>query len=800
MFQRIKRMLGFGASTQGPDYLLSDPRVVRMLGWGSERSTAGIPITAQTALTCSAWWRALNLLSDAGAKIPYGIYQNLPDGKGKLPDTSHPWNYALSKKPGDHWTAFQWRKLMIFWLASRGNAYSRINRDKYTLTPISPDELAPFATSDGRLFYRDSHGNISSPDEILHYKGLGYDGLSGYGILDMARESLGLNLAARRFQASTLKNDARPGIILKFPRTLKDDQKKEIRESWDRMHKGPDNASRMAIVDGGGDNFEILPFALKAQEIELIATQQWTVTDIANFTGVPVHKLGNKEGVSYNSLEQETLAWNTDTLEALWVNIEQEDEDKLLTEEQKQNGTHEIYFDRVRAAFASADLSSKSNYLRVALGGAPYMQISEARRMDNLNHVDGTDEIPQPANMSGHNNDGKPGSDGPGKPSAKLKEATAAALTQGCQRVIRRLGSQMLSAAKKGEDTFSEWVLNAGKNTPAIHGELSPLMQAYSESGYDVNSCLASRIVNHLMRCSQSRVHSLAVSLECHVANYCQNAESVFSFGDDDSKKKIVAEQQREENGQFGQGDGGAKFSQSLETAMQGKAEIGPRGFPIYKVDGKDYMVKQGQAYSKSEQMGSQYSKDAGTEVIEVREAKVQGRTVNAVAFQRDGIKDIGKMSETQKAEAVKGADRQSVERQALYGYAIGHTDPNDGNFFLKDNKMVGLDKDPSFSSGKDKSASFRAPEYMHHLGGRDFAFSKSEAEHMAGAAEKIADKLDKAGRGRDAKGVRARAGVLRTFSQGKDLSLGRLQDLGAGHDAGKSWISRLFGAMESEL
>ncbi len=796
MFQRIKRMLGFGASTQGPDYLLSDPRVARMLGWGSERSTAGIPITAQTALTCSAWWRALNLLSDAGAKIPYGIYQNLPDGKGKLPDTSHPWNYALSKKPGDHWTAFQWRKLMIFWLCSRGNAYSLIDHNKHTLRPISPDDLTPVATEGGRLVYRHSKGVLFNSDEILHYKGLGYDGLTGYGILDMARESLGLNLAARRFQASTLKNDARPGIILKFPRTLKDDQKKEIRESWDRMHKGPDNASRMAIVDGGGDNFEILPFALKAQEIELIATQQWTVTDISNFTGVPVHKLGNKEGVSYNSLEQETLAWNTDTLEALWINIEQEDEDKLLTEEQKQNGTHEIYFDRVRAAFASADLSAKSNYLRVALGGAPYMQISEARRMDNLNHVDGTDEIPQPANMSGHNNDGKPGSDGPGKPSAKLKEATAAALDQGIKRVFKRLGSQMKSAAKRGNEDLAAWFRDVrATNLASIAAELAPLEQAAGEAhGVELYGKVAGQLVSRVERCEKA-AYLDAVAM---VDEACRELDS-FSLGDD-LKKKFLVEQQREENGQFGQGDGGAKFSQGLEKAMEGKAEIGPRGFPIYKVDGKDYMVKQGQAYSKSEQMGSQYSKDAGTEVIEVREAKVQGRTVNAVAFQRDGIKDIGKMSEMQKAEAVKGADRQSVERQALYGYAIGHTDPNDGNFFLKDNKMVGLDKDPSFSSGKDKSASFRAPEYMHHLGGRDFAFSKSEAEHMAGAAEKIADKLDKAGRGRDAKGVRARAGVLRQFSQGKDLSLGRLQDLGAGHDAGKSWISRLFGAMESEL
>lgn len=262
---------------------------------------------------------------------------------------------------------------------------------------------------------------------------------------------------------------------------------------------------------------------------------------------------------------------------------------------------------------------------------------------------------------------------------------------------------------------------------------------------------------------------------------------------------RIVAyNENHDEQGRFASGDsaGGdsAKFSKDLGAAMQGKAEMGPRGFPIYKVDGKDYMIKQGAAYSKSEQMGSQYAKTAQTEVIEVRGATVQGRPVNAVEFQRQGFKDMGKMSEAQKHAAVNAADRQSVERQALYGYAIGHTDPNDGNFFIRDNKIVGLDKDPSFSAGKDKSAQFRAPEYMHHLGGRDFAFSRGEVDHMARAGDKIAEQLRSAGQTRDAAGVSARAGVLRQFLQGDNLTLGRLQDLGSGHDAGKSWVSRLFG------
>ncbi len=550
MFDRMKSWFGYGASETGPTYLLSDPRVGEVFSYGA-RSATGVSITQQTALTCSAWWRALNLLSDAIAKVPYGVYRNLPDGKGKVVDPEHEWHYPLARKPGTYWTAFQFRKLMIMWAASRGNAYAYIDRTNRTLQPISPDELTPVAQG-ARLFYHHTgSGKIYNSDEILHYKGPGYDGISGLSVLENAAESLGLNLGSKRFQAATLKNSARPSVLLKFPRKLEDQKRKIIRDDWERMMGGVDNANRTVVIDG---EFEVVPFAMNSTDIQLIETQKFTVRDISNFTGVPVHKLGDKEGASYNSLEQETLGWNVDTLEAWYVNVEQEDEDKLLTEDQKTSGSHEIAFDRVKAAFASADLAAKSNYLRVALGGAPYMQISEARRMDNLNHVDGTDEIPQPANMGGQQNDpNNPANDGPGKPSAKLKEATAAALDQGVRRVFKRLGAQLKAADKRGDR--EKWAAAfKADNLGPVSAELAALEMAAGEAhGVDIFGKVAGQILSHIERLCGNN-HSGADWI-------CYELDAFHLFGNgvlpnDDSKKKISAEQQREANGQFGSGSG----------------------------------------------------------------------------------------------------------------------------------------------------------------------------------------------------------------------------------------------------
>jgi hypothetical protein len=128
--------------------------------------------------------------------------------------------------------------------------------------------------------------------------------------------------------------------------------------------------------------------------------------------------------------------------------------------------------------------------------------------------------------------------------------------------------------------------------------------------------------------------------------------------------------------------------------------------------------------------------------------------------------------------------------------YTIGYTDPNDGNYFIKGNKLVGLDKDPSFRDGKGNDTQFRAPELFRHLGGRSFSFSRAEMEHMAAAADKIADKLDRQGKSKDANGVRQRGAVLRETLRlhGDRPTLGQLEDTGAGVQASKSFFTRLVG------
>ena len=173
-----------------------------------------------------------------------------------------------------------------------------------------------------------------------------------------------------------------------------------LRDMWNQMHAGLDNAHRTAVLDGGM-TAKILSFS--ASDSQLIEAQQFTVRDVANFLRVPPHKLGDPTRTAYASLEQENLAYLMEALDPWLIAWEEECYLKLLTEEEQASESVLIEFHRQE--LLRADRGAMANYNRAALGGAPWRTQNEARADDGLDPMVGGDEIPKPLNIQ----QGRPG-------------------------------------------------------------------------------------------------------------------------------------------------------------------------------------------------------------------------------------------------------------------------------------------------------------------------------------------------------------------------------------------------------
>lgn len=460
------------ATPENPRFSLNDPAAWDALG--VTRSDAGIPINREIAFTYSPWWRGINLVSGDAAKLPLHI--NKRAGRGKIRDERHPAFVLLRRRSNERQTAFHWKKLMVVHAMAEGNGYSYIVRDgagrPLELLPLDPQATTP-VLANGQMFYVTTIAGEQRkllPENVFHLAGMGWDGLRGYSVWQKALNDLGLAIGTNRYATTTLKNNGRPSLILTHPSKLTKDTAERVVRDWDRMHAGINNAARTAILDQGMQAKEI---SFTPRQNELTTIMEIQIRVVAAFLGVPAHKLGDTSRTAFSSLEQENLSYLSEGLDPWLVNMEDQAHDKLLAEDEKNDESHAVEFDR--RAIMLADLSSRANYFRTALGGAPWMKENEVRDFEGLEPNEGGDEMKRPLNMGQGGADKEPAP--PSKPTETPKDSsvpddsapdgsTLQSLRSVAKLVVldvagrtaRRIAVHAERAAGKGGDSYCQWL------------------------------------------------------------------------------------------------------------------------------------------------------------------------------------------------------------------------------------------------------------------------------------------------------------------------------------------------------
>lgn len=316
--------------------------------FGGSKSVSGVRVSRSKALGYPAVWRAVSLISGDVGKLPLLVYKQT--GKNKQPDPKHPVYRLLLRKPNDAMTAFVFKQTLMLHVLTHGNGYAYIDRDgagrATQLLLLDPDSCEPIRVNEQLWYlYTLPHGGETRKlpaEEVLHFKGLGFDGLRGLPVLKLARDALGAAIAARDHSARYFSNGARPGGVLEHPGKLTDQARKNMRESWDRVHRGLENAHKVAILEEGT---KYNGFASNARDAQLLETREFDAREVANIFGVPTHKLGDPSKVAYNSLGEENQSYYDDTLSRWLKAISEECHDKLLSEQEKAKESHCVDFD-----------------------------------------------------------------------------------------------------------------------------------------------------------------------------------------------------------------------------------------------------------------------------------------------------------------------------------------------------------------------------------------------------------------------------------------------------------------------
>ena len=363
----------------------------------SARTGSGMRVSPDSALRLAAVYACVRVLSESLASLPLVIYQRRTDG-GKDKVTDH-WLYRLlAKRPNRFQNPFEWREMLQGHLALRGNAYNQIitnaKGEVVELMPLHPDrirlELLPSGEYRYRFTNRFGSESILPRGEVWHLRGLSSDGLMGMSPIELARENLGMALAAQDYGARFFANDAKPtGGWIEFPGSFKDSEAKKVfRESYQQAQSGA-NRGKVLVLENGMKFHEVGVTNKDAQFLEL---RKFQITDVARLFRVPPHMIGDLDRATFSNIEQQSLEFVMHTMTPWAERWEASIESELLLE----GDDIEVEFDF--ANLMRGDAASRASYYQSGIQNG-WLTRNEARIAENLNPLEGLDEPLRPLNM-----------------------------------------------------------------------------------------------------------------------------------------------------------------------------------------------------------------------------------------------------------------------------------------------------------------------------------------------------------------------------------------------------------------
>jgi len=286
---------------------------------GNQKTSAGVSVSPESSLYCSAVLACVRVLSESIASMPFNLYRRLPGG-GKEIAEDHPLQEVLAYQPNEWMTSFEWREWVQSQMLLWGNAYCLIKPGRRgavdQLIPLHASRMKIVRLENGKLQYQYTEENRPVPtpyrqDEIFHLRWLSSDGVTGYVPTTLSKDAIALARATELHSSAFFGNGAQTGTYIETDQPHKPDALQRFRQQWDDAHRGPGQAFKTVIMPHG---FHKKNDPVNNQHAELIATRRYQCEEVARHYRVPLSLLGDLSNVRYNTVEQSAIDFATFSL------------------------------------------------------------------------------------------------------------------------------------------------------------------------------------------------------------------------------------------------------------------------------------------------------------------------------------------------------------------------------------------------------------------------------------------------------------------------------------------------------
>lgn len=446
-------------------YLMED-------GTGTE-TRAGPAVNEHVSLTLPAVFRAVDNLTSHLGMLPCRVLKKTGDDTHDQ-DRDHPVWRLLNRRPNPEMAAINFRRAIFLHTLLWGNGRSEIEwrvdgRPKW-LWLLLPHLTTTKRDHESKRIFHEVWQEDGEPKRVfaenaLHTTGLSYDGIMGYGLIDMlAKQNLGLHLAMTEFAQAFFGNNAMLGVILSAPEKVGKEVKAEALKALTETHGGTRKAFKAMVVGGG--EWKVQHASQQNDHSQLIEQQTFAVQDVGRWLNVPPPLLMELSHATYSNIE-ELGNWYVRYSLTPWFEVfEQEWEWKLFRPDERD--VYKLRF--VPEQLLRGDITKRFDAHTKALASG-FASIDEVRSHENMNPLPNGEgkKYRVPLNMTTTDADEEPAAKAPpvqsqAPPLRPRNAAVTASFEQvfedTADRVLRRSMKAAADAGKRYDgkpDAFAEW-------------------------------------------------------------------------------------------------------------------------------------------------------------------------------------------------------------------------------------------------------------------------------------------------------------------------------------------------------
>lgn len=363
-------------------------------------SVSGENISADSALTFSAWWGCVRGISETIAYLPWNVM--IQTGNKKEIASDHALQTILKFKPNEEMSAFTFKETALRTVLSRGNFYGEKERNRLgevvNIWPIEYDRVNVDRDRSGRIIFDTTNANgsntVLSSKDVFHLKGPG-DGLVGLSVVELAKETIGLGIASEKFGGALFGNGAMPSLVITSDGSTKLNSEGVVNllSTWNKRNQGSRNARKTEYLEKG---FKVEPLSINPNDAQFLETRKFQVHEVCRWFRYPVHKLAELDRSTNNNIEAENISFVTDTLMPWIARLESEANISLFS-----RGDIGRFYSKINVSgILRGDLKARSEFYK-AMWGLGVFSIDDILELEDRNPLpDGNGDLRMvPLNM-----------------------------------------------------------------------------------------------------------------------------------------------------------------------------------------------------------------------------------------------------------------------------------------------------------------------------------------------------------------------------------------------------------------